>query len=126
MSRMIHQTTNQPFSIPANLGQLWPGLVEFALLAIIAPLFYFPTRVQKLVAHGCGCEAEWLLPLGIVVLALLWPLRRWLTGRWAAPVAMPVAVAIWFWFLVMLPVAIWAAPEPLREQYAWPRGAILA
>ena len=57
--------------------------------------------------------------VALALLALLWPLRRWLTGKWAASLSArfqwPTQLAswaLWFWFLVMLPVAIWAAPLP--------------
>lgn len=110
-------------SEPSLIKRIWPALVEFALLLVAAPLLYFPERVQSQLAKVCTCETPWVVPVGLALLAMLWPLRRWITGRWAGP--MPVAWALWFWFLVMLPVAIWAAPAPLREQYAWPRSYIL-
>ena len=132
MSQIVHPSTERPLPVQANFWQVWPALVEVAILALTAPLFYFPDRVQNLVANACGCAPEWLLPFGVGLLALLWPVRRWLTGQWAAvlPVQprwlMPLATgALWFWFLVMLPIAIWVAPQPLRELYSWPRGAIL-
>jgi O-antigen ligase len=105
---------------------MWPLFVELALLALAAPLFYFPDRVQSQVAELCGCEAGWLLPLGMALLALLWPLRRWMIGSWAAPLpAWIVTWALWFWFLVMLPISIWVAPPTLRAMYSWERGYIL-
>lgn len=125
MSQTVHYPTDQTLVSQSSIGRWWPAIAEFALLAISAPMLYFPERVQSQVANVCNCEVGWLTWVGFVLLALLWPLRRWLTGGWAAPVAMPVAWALWFWFLVMLPVAIWAAPPPLREQYSWPRSYIL-
>ena len=101
----------------------WPALFELFLLAIAAPLLYFPARVDAQLSRLCGCEAEWSVAVGLVLVALLWPLRRWMTGWWAVP--MPTSWALWFWFLVMLPVAIWAAPPPLRQEYSWPRAFIL-
>lgn len=103
--------------------RLWPVLLEALLLAIAAPLLYFPGRVNAQFASICACDAAWSVLLGFFLLALLWPLRRWTTGRWSAQ--MPVAWALWFWFLIMLPVAVWAAPSSLRTQYSWPRATIL-
>lgn len=103
---------------------LWPALFELAILALTAPLLYFPDRVLSLVTKVCKCNAGWLVPVALALLALLWPLRRWLTGKWAASLsarprwpARLASWALWFWFLVMLPVAIWAAPLPLRQEY---------
>jgi putative inorganic carbon (HCO3(-)) transporter len=98
-------------------------LVEALLLVIAAPLLYFPDRVDGQFSLFCACDAAWSVPLGFLVVALVWPLRRWTTGRWGAQ--MPLAWALWFWFLVMLPVALWAAPPALRDQYSWPRATIL-
>ncbi len=100
-------------------------LVEVAILLVTAPLLYFPDRVLGIVGRVCACEPSWLVPVAVVALALLWPLRRGWTGRWAAPLSPLLAGALWFWCLVMLPVAIWAAPPPLRAQYSWPRAYIL-
>jgi putative inorganic carbon (HCO3(-)) transporter len=123
MSQTVSYPTDQPLTAQSSFGRLWPAGVELTLLAIAAPLLYFPDRVQTQVAKVCGCEAGWIVPLGLMLLVLLWPVRRWLTGQWVG--RMPVAWALWFWFLVMLPVAVWVAPPPLREQYSWPRSYIL-
>ncbi|MCC6455927.1 MAG: O-antigen ligase family protein [Caldilineaceae bacterium] len=123
MSQTVHYPTDRPLRGQTSVERFWPPFLEFALLALAAPLLYFPDRVRAQVADLCSCETGWIVPAALVLLALLWPLRRWTLGRWAA--AIPMAWALWFWFLVMLPVAIWAAPPPLREQYAWPRALIL-
>lgn len=103
----------------------WPTWVEFAILLVTAPLLYFPDRVQTQLIKVCDCEANWLVGLAMGLLVLLWPLRHWQHGQWAARLPRSVAWALGFWFVVMLPVAIWAAPLPLREQYSWPRAYIL-
>jgi len=96
-----------------RLRRLHPAFYELGLLAVAAPLFYFPQRFP-----------EWGAWLGVGLLVALWPLRRALSGRWA--VTLPVAGgALWFWLLVMLPIAVWAAPDSLRQQYSLPRAAIL-
>jgi hypothetical protein len=103
-------------SVAPSTSPLLPALVDLLLLGLSAPLLYFPERVP-----GWGPE------VGLALLALMWPIRCALTGKWmeAGRVGRWVTGALWCWFLVMLPVAIWAAPPPLREQYAFPRGLIL-
>jgi O-antigen ligase len=125
MSQTVHAPTNRPILEQFSPERLWPALVEFALLLLAAPLLYFPERVQSQLTKVCSCEARWIVPVGLALVALLWPLRRWWIGRWASWPMQPVAWALWFWFLVMLPVAIWVAPAPLRQEYAWPRAYIL-
>jgi O-antigen ligase len=100
-------------------------IVEAAILIFTGPLLYFPERVQGPVARLCQCDPTWTTLLAVGLLVLMWPLRRILLGRWAGPLPVSVGAALWFWFLVMLPVAVWAAPPPLREAYAWPRALIL-
>ena len=124
MSHSIHVTTEHASSDVRGTGKMWPALIDAAVLVLTAPLLYFPDRMQGVVARICACETGWLVPLAVVLLALLWPVRRVLTGRWAAPLA-GVGWALWFWFLVMLPVSVWAAPPLLRDLYAWPRSYIL-
>ncbi len=34
-------------------------------------------------------------------------------------------LALWFWFLVMLPISVWVAPASFRDLYSWPRALIL-
>ena len=132
MSQTTHISTDQPYLLQSTLKRLWPVWVEFAILLVTAPLLYFPNRIQSQLTKICGCEVIFNVPvvvpivvLAVLLLALLWPLRRWQMGYWAAPLPFPVSWAMWFWFVVMLPVAIWAAPLPLREQYSWPRAYIL-
>ncbi len=142
MKQSIHNSTepshptepphNEPLSSRPSSGRLLPALVEAVMLAVAAPLLYFSDRVQSQVVKVCACEVNWevnwIVAAGLVLLVLLWPVRRWLTGRWAAPLSVAgvsVAGALWFWFLVMLPVAIWAAPPALRQDHAWPRSMIL-
>src|SRR5690349_17209322 len=120
MSHTLDFPTAQPLVAQSTLRRWWPILIEVALLALAAPLLYFPGRIQAKAGALCACDATWLVPaLGVALLLLLWPVRRWLTGRWAGH--LPAAWALWFWFLVMLPVAIWMAPPPLRDEYSWPR-----
>jgi putative inorganic carbon (HCO3(-)) transporter len=91
------------------------ALLDLLLLGLSAPLLYFPDRVP-----GWG---PWV---GVGLLALQWPLRRALTGAWVGRGHSGwVRGGLAFWFLVMLPVALWAAPPPLREIYAVPRALIL-
>ncbi len=99
-----------------HANRLLPALVDLLLLGLSAPLLYFPDRVPA-----------WGPWVGLALLALQWPIRRVWTGAWVGParVGWGVAAALWFWFLVMLPVAIWAAPLPLRELYSVPRALIL-
>lgn len=86
--------------------------VELLLLAITAPLLYFPDRFEMAeVAFGVG-----LLGLG-------WVWRRLMIGIWYQRT--PADWAIFFLFFVMLPVSVWAAPGPLRQEYALPRALIL-
>lgn len=91
-------------------------LVDLLLLGGSAPLLYFPDHVPE--------SGPWV---GLALFALMWPLRRAWTGSWMGTdrVGRVATAALWFWFLVMLPVAIWAAPGPLRDQYSIPRGLIL-
>lgn len=86
--------------------------VELALLAVTAPILYFPHRFT-----------EELLASAICLLAAGWVWRRWRIGRWYRPT--PADWPIFFLFVVMLPIAVWAAPGPLREEYAIPRALIL-
>lgn len=132
MSQTVHVPIDHPLRQPDWMTGLWPALFELVILALTAPLLYFPDRVLSLVTKVCGCDAGWLVPVALALLALLWPLRRWLTGKWAASLsarprwpAQLASWALWFWFLVMLPVAIWAAPLPLRQEYSWPRSYIV-
>jgi len=86
--------------------------IELLLLAVTAPLLYFPDRFEPYeVAFGLG------------LLAMGWGWRRLMLGVWYQRT--PADWAIFFLFLVMLPVAIWAAPDSLRQQYAIPRALIL-
>ncbi len=119
------QTSAYPTNslLHSSENRLKAVLAEALLLVIAAPLLYFPDRVDGQFSRLCACDAAWSVPLGFLLVALVWPLRRWTTGRWGAQ--MPLAWALWFWFLVMLPVAIWAAPPVLRDQYSWPRATIL-
>lgn len=96
------------------LRRYWdtPFFVELLLLAMAAPLLYFPGRFEvSAIAFGVG-----LLGLG-------WVCRRLMIGVWYQRT--PADWAIFFLFFVMLPVSVWAAPDPLRQEYAFPRALIL-
>ncbi|MBX3053010.1 MAG: O-antigen ligase family protein [Caldilineaceae bacterium] len=97
-----------------NLRRYWdiPLFVELLLLAITAPVLYFPSRFS-------GGE----LAGAIGILAMGWVWRRLTIGVWFRRT--PADWPLFFLFLVMLPVAVWAAPGPLREQYSIPKACIL-
>jgi O-antigen ligase len=86
--------------------------VELLLLAITAPILYFPGR------FGMG---EIAFAVGLLALGWVW--RRLMIGVWYQRT--PADWPIFFLFAVMLPVSIWAAPGPLREEYSIPRALIL-
>ena len=86
--------------------------VELLLLALAAPALYFP-----------GWFPAWAPYAAFGALVAGWAWRRWRLGIWYAPT--PADWPIFFLFGVMLPVAVWAAPGPLREQYSIPRAYIL-
>lgn len=97
-----------------NLRRYWdlPLSVELALLAVTAPVLYFPSRFS-------GGE----LAVAIGILALGWVWRRLTIGVWFRRT--PADWPLFFLFLVMLPISIWAAPGPLRQEYSIPRALIL-
>ena len=86
--------------------------VELLLLALAAPALYFP-----------GWFPAWAPYAALGTLGLGWVWRRRRLGIWYMPT--PADWPIFFLFVVMLPVALWAAPGPLREQYSIPRAYIL-
>ena len=102
--------THSPFPTP----HYWdtPFFVELLLLALTAPVLYFPGRFPELA-----------IPAAIGILAAGWLWRRWTIGVWFRRT--PADWPIFFLFLVMLPISIWAAPGPLREEYSIPRALIL-
>lgn len=86
--------------------------VELVILAITGPILYLSSR------------AGWLAVLfALIALAAGWFWRRVQVGVWyqSTPTDWPVA---WL-FLVMLPIAVWVAPDSLRGQGAWPRAFVL-
>ena len=86
--------------------------IELFALLITAPVFYLSQRFElNIVLSAVG------------VLLLLWPWRRLWIGVWRAPT--PVDWPLFLLFGGMLPVALWAAPEPLRSEYSIPRALIL-
>lgn len=87
-------------------------LLEACLLALAAPLLYFPARFPTEV-----------LGLAVFLLAGGWMVRRLRLGVWY--VRTPTDWALVLLLVIMLPIAVWAAPLPLREQYSWPRAYIL-
>ena len=86
--------------------------VELLLLAVTAPLLYFPDRFET---------TEIAFAVGLLGLGWVW--RRLMIGIWYQRT--PADWAIFFLFFVMLPVSVWAAPGPLREEYSIPRALIL-
>ncbi|RLT43841.1 MAG: hypothetical protein DWI57_03820 [Chloroflexi bacterium] len=106
-----------PLPIPHSgfhILQYWdtPFFVEILLLALTAPVLYFPGRFQA---------AEIAFAIGILAAGWFW--RRLTIGVWFRRT--PADWPIFFLFAVMLPIAVWAAPGALREQYAIPRTLIL-
>ncbi len=97
-----------------NLRRYWdlPLFVELILLAVTAPVLYFPDRFS-------GGE----LAATVGILAMGWVWRRFTIGVWFRRT--PADSPIFFLFLVMLPISIWAAPGPLRDEYSIPRALIL-
>lgn len=85
--------------------------LEMGVLACSAPLLYFPERFPG-----------WARLLALGLLAAGWGLRRIALGRWRA--ATPATPALDL-LILLLPLALWAAPEPLRQRYSWPRAQIL-
>ena len=75
--------------------------VELLLLAVTAPLLYFPGRFEA---------TEIAFAVGLLGLGWVW--RRLMIGIWYQRT--PADWAIFFLFFVMLPVSVWAAPGPLR------------
>ncbi|MEX1020645.1 MAG: O-antigen ligase family protein [Litorilinea sp.] len=89
-----------------------PFFVELILLAVAAPILYFPQRFSLPI-----------LGLGVGLLLATWLWRRWRLGIWYAPIA--AAGPIFFLILIMLPVAVWVAPAPLRLEHSWPKAWVL-
>jgi putative inorganic carbon (HCO3(-)) transporter len=87
-------------------------LVEASLLAAAAPLLYFSDRFPT-----------WMLYLAVMLLIAGCMWRRIQLHIWYAPT--PADWALASLFIIMLPIAVWVAPVPLRDQYSWPRAYIL-
>lgn len=106
---LIHHTGQR-----MNLRRYWdtPLFVELLLLAVTAPILYFPSRFSS---------GEIAFTIGLLALGWVW--RRFTIGVWFRRT--PADWPIFFLFLVMLPISVWAAPGPLREQYSIPRALIL-
>ncbi|NJN82764.1 MAG: hypothetical protein HC802_11135 [Caldilineaceae bacterium] len=85
---------------------------ELLLLAMAAPLLYFPARFPS-----------WTVYVAIGLLSAGWIWRRRRLGIWFQRT--PADWPVFFLLLVMLPVSLWAAPEPLRNQYSIPKAYIL-
>ena len=85
---------------------------ELLLLLLAAPALYFPNWLPT-----------WAPWVALALLGIGWLWRRGRLGHWL--VRTPADWPMFFLFAVMLPVAVWAAPEPLRAQYAIPRALIL-
>ncbi|MBK8047819.1 MAG: O-antigen ligase family protein [Anaerolineales bacterium] len=84
---------------------------EILVLVATAPVFFFSTWFPI-----------WAVPTAIVLIALSWFWRRRRLGYWLARTPADLALLIFFALLVM---AVAVAPAPLRQQYAWPRAAIM-
>lgn len=97
-----------------NFRRYWdtPFFVELLLLAVTAPILYFPSRFSS---------GELAFTIGLLTLGWVW--RRFTIGVWFRRT--PADWPLFFLFLVMLPISVWAAPGPLREQYSIPRALIL-
>lgn len=93
------------------LGETGAFWVDCALLACSAPVLYFPAAFPG-----------WARPAALLLLAGGWLWRRSQWGVWRAHTPADPALAV---LLLLLPVALWAAPEPLRQRYSWPRASIL-
>jgi O-antigen ligase len=87
-------------------------LVDLLFLALAAPFLYFPNRFSG-----------WALAIGVLFLACGWLWRKVRLRLWHAKT--PADWPLFFLFCCMLPIAIWAAPDSLRQQYSWPRAYIL-
>lgn len=85
---------------------------ELLCLLLAAPALFF--------ARSAPAWAPWVA-LGLLGASWLW--RRWQLGVWLART--PADWPIFFLFGVMLPVSLWAAPDPLRVQYSNGRAVIL-
>lgn len=107
-------------SVPSDSGagsvlrRYWdtPFAVEVLLLALAAPALYFPGRFPAWAAYAS---------FGLLAAGWLW--RRFTLGIWFRRT--PADWPLFFLFLVMLPVSLWAAPGPLREEYSIPKAYIL-
>ncbi len=86
--------------------------IELLLLALTLPFLYFPERFPN-----------WTASASIGILLAGWVWRRWRLGVWFQRT--PADWPIFFLFLVMLPISLWAAPEPLRVQYSIPKAYVL-
>ncbi|CAN5461224.1 hypothetical protein BH10CHL1_BH10CHL1_44050 [soil metagenome] len=87
-------------------------MVDVILLALAAPLLYFPEHLPR-----------WSLWCAFGLLAVQWLWRRLRLGFWS--VRTPADWPLLFLVCVMLPIAIWAAPLPLRQEFSWPRTYVL-
>ncbi len=94
-----------------NQGKVDPFWVDLGVLAVSAPFLYFPSYFPV-----------WTRGLALALLAAGWGWRRLRLGVWRA--ATPATPALDL-LMLLLPVALWAAPAPLREQYSLPRALIL-
>ena len=107
--------THSPFPVRHSpFANYWdtPFFVELLLLALTAPVLYFPGRFE-------GQE----IGVAIGILAAGWLWRRLTIGVWFRRT--PADWPLFFLFLVMLPISVWAAPGPLRVEYSIPRALIL-
>lgn len=87
-------------------------LGELFCLLLAAPALYFPNWFPS--------WAPWA-SLALLGAGWLWRWRR--LGQWWT--ATPADWPLFLLFAVLLPIAVWAAPPILRDQYAIPRSLIL-
>lgn len=87
-------------------------VVELLVLLVAAPLLYFPNRFHV-----------WAPAVGFLILLAGLLYRRYRLGIWyrSTPADLPLLIL----FVVLLPIAVWAAPPPLRVKYSIPRTYIL-
>jgi O-antigen ligase len=85
---------------------------ESVCLLLAFPVLYFP--------HWFPAWGIWP---ALLLLIASWIWRRWRLGIWL--MRTPVDWPMFFLFMIMLPIAVWAAPPDLREKYSLPRACIL-
>ena len=108
----IHRTCNKMYFMYKNARFNLTLIGELLCLLLAAPALYFPNWFPT-----------WTPWVSLALLGISWLWRSARLGCWL--VRTPADWPMFFLFAVMLPVAVWAAPEPLRAQYSFPRSLIL-